>query len=84
MNPREANSGKIGDQRNSVMYIAGELQRTHQTALEAQVHLSYRSLVRVMAEMVAEQDVYVYVCVIERWMKIGGRHNLWMRAGPFR
>ena len=66
MNPREANSGKIGDQRNSVMYIAGELQRTHQTALEAQVHLSYRSLVRVMAEIVAEQDVCVYVCVRER------------------
>jgi hypothetical protein len=62
MNLREANSGKIGDQRNSVMYRAGELQRTHQTALEAQVHLSYRSIVRVMAEMVAEQDV----CVRER------------------
>jgi hypothetical protein len=44
------------------MYRAGELQRTHQTALEAQVHLSYRSIVRVMAEMVAEQDV----CVRER------------------
>ena len=56
MNPREANSGKIGDQRNSVMYRAGEL-KTDQTALKAQVHLSYRSLVRVMAEIVAEQDV---------------------------
>jgi hypothetical protein len=62
MNPREANSGKIGDQRNSVMYRAGEL-KTDQTALKAQVHLSYRSLVRVMAEIVAEQDVCVYVCV---------------------
>jgi hypothetical protein len=60
MNLREANSGKIGDQRNSVIYRAGEL-KTDQMALKAQVHLSYRSLIRVIAEMVAEQDVCVSV-----------------------